>query len=194
MESLFRGAQALPITRKTFLDLPPELRWRIYEEAAKSISIQVNDRFSPVRFSTALPLVSRQVRAESLPVIYAIGPINAVVINWAFSGLLTFEERLSEAELRSIQENPVRKVLIIKTGSASSGIPELQNWLRRFADPRADALFVRWEYRARPHEWSVMSYWLQIMLEQCNDTLQRPELERMYEGMQRTGQELEAGR
>lgn len=122
-----------------FLDLPAELRNTIYKLALSKVRIHLLPPGKKHdRPSHGLIRTSKQVRNDVLPLYYAICPIEAVVNDLDFSGLLEWEQKLSlhaddERALRKNQSLTIR-LCMTKLWDKNKNFSPLNKWLHRRAD------------------------------------------------------------
>lgn len=129
------------------LDLPAELRNNIYEKVAESETAHLSVRTrGNLASASALSRVNRQIRNEFLPIIYICAPkIVARVSNFDFRHIVTFLNRLSEAELQTLpsvtrpNERKMEVELQVLCGAPQRGLLDTTN---------EGALLMRWLKRA----------------------------------------------
>jgi hypothetical protein len=156
-----------------FLALPRELRDEIYRHVLTSgdkraISLQ-NRNFIT---KSGLIGVNSQVKEEFLDAVLFFAPvIHTTVRNHNFAHVVTFLNRLSEAQLHKLAAAATpnshpdakmrsRKIIITLTYSRTktSTKPQLNRWLDRFDDPNRRGAEVRIEYKLDRDSWQNGGY------------------------------------
>ena len=125
-----------------FVDLPAELRNKIYEFAAEDETAALcPKRRGRLTSKSPLSMVSHQIRDEYLGVLcMAMGEIKALVKNFNFRHIVTFLNRLTDAELNSLstRAHPSPRSIRFTVGInhiSLETLEDLQRWLRRFQSP-----------------------------------------------------------
>ena len=152
-------------TRCAFLALPRELRDEIYKHVLESdSSVTMNQR----NFITKSGLIATnsQICEEFLDAVLFYAPvINTTVRNHNFAHVVTFLNRLSEAQLMRFKSDAAakslhRKIRITLTYSRTkqSTRPQLNRWLDRFDDPNRRGAEVEFEYALDRASWGNGGY------------------------------------
>ena len=158
--------EAAPANRPfPILDLPAELRNNVF---AKVIEDQPEAFLtSRTRYKLAsrssLPRVSRQIREEFLALLFVSADIVTDVCDFNFSHVITFFNRLRDAELKTLPTNEAistRQItvrLVLKASGFSMNYSRLLRWLNRIQHPTKKGANVnvsyvvqRWPYGGRP--------------------------------------------
>lgn len=136
--------------RSRLLDLPTEIFDMILELEAVRAGAYLNRRSSSLRSASSLMLVSRHVRNQYLNVLNAsASPIRTTVQNFNFSHIVTFLNRLSERELKSLPTValPTERKFIIKLTPTQATNPEqLHRWLLRLEHPKKKGTAISADY------------------------------------------------
>lgn len=151
--------------RCAFLELPRELRDEIYKHVMGSeSSITMRRR----NFITKSGLVgaNNQICEEFLDAVLFYAPsIDTTVRNHNFAHVVTFLNRLSEAQLTrfksdSTAKTPVRTIRITLTYSSTkqSTRSQLNRWLDRFDDPNRRGAEIEFEYVLDRPSWRNGGY------------------------------------
>jgi hypothetical protein len=147
-------------TRCAFLALPRELRDEIYKHVLGSeSSVTMKQR----NFITKSGLVgtNSQICEELLDAILMYAPvINTTVRNHNFAHVVTFLNRLSEAQINRFRSSFTaksyhRKIRITLTYSPTkqSTRPQLNRWLDRFDDPNRRGAEIQFKYVLDRASW-----------------------------------------
>lgn len=157
----------------TFLSLPRELRDEIYKHIlASGEKRHTTLRHGTLVCKTGLLGANTQTRAEFLDAILFHAPvIHTTVRNHNFAPIVTFLNRLSDAQARKLataatpNSDPAattrsRKIIITLTYASTkqSTRPLLNRWLDRFDDPGRRGAEVRFEYRVDAESWRRGGY------------------------------------
>lgn len=156
-----------------FLTLPREVRDEIYKHVLTSgpkraVTLQNRDFIT----KSGLIGVNSQIKEEFLDALLFFAPvIHTTVRNHNFAHVVTFLNRLSEAQLHKLaaaatpNSHPEasvrsRKIIITLTYSRTktSTKPQLNRWLDRFDDPKRRGAEVRIEYRLDRDSWQNGGY------------------------------------
>lgn len=152
-------------TRCAFLALPRELRDEIYKHVLESdSSVTMNQR----NFITKSGLVgtNSQICSEYLDAVLYYAPvIHTTVRNHNFAHVVTFLNRLSDAQFTRLKSNataksPQRKIWITLTYSHTkqSTKPQLNRWLNRFDDPNRRGAEIEFGYLLDRESWGKGGY------------------------------------
>ncbi|KAF3039134.1 hypothetical protein E8E12_001993 [Didymella heteroderae] len=161
-----------PVT-SGFLALPRELRDEIYKHVLNSgdkraVTLQNRDFIT----KSGLIGVNSQIKEEFLDAVLFFAPVvHTTVRNHNFAHVVTFLNRLSEAQLHKFaaaatpNSDPEakmrsRKIIITLTYSRTkmSTKPQLNRWLDRFDDPKRRGAEVRIEYKLDRDSWQNGGY------------------------------------
>ena len=170
------GAQTptpAPAPTSGFLALPRELRDETYRHVLisgpkRAVTLQNRDFIT----KSGLIGVNSQIKEEFLDAVLFFAPvIHTTVRNHNFAHVVTFLNRLSEAQLHKLaaaatpNSDPEamvrsRKIIIKLTYSRTkmSTKPQLNRWLDRFDDPKRRGAEVRIEYRLDRTSWRDGGY------------------------------------
>lgn len=139
-----------------FLDLPPEIRAEIFDLVATNETAYVSKRFrSRLVAKTPLLTVNRQIRNEFQTSLYLkAGTLNAEVERFHFQHIVTFYNKLSQAEQRSLflkSQPSVRKMFITLCMShgQDDDMDLLCRWLRRAGNPTKSGSTLDCEYTVK---------------------------------------------
>ena len=129
-----KKSEQIHIPRCAFLDLPPELRNKIYEYVAIE-SVTVLHPCARGKLSNSSPLcrLSRQVHDEFMDMLHTAAPeIKALVKDFNFSHVIRFLHRLSDRELDTLPtlDKPSLRRFVIELEVTSSGIKNPEGLLR----------------------------------------------------------------
>ncbi|KXL49606.1 hypothetical protein M433DRAFT_137720 [Acidomyces richmondensis BFW] len=128
------------------LDLPPELRIKVYEYIATSSKVKI--RKAGDRKKTKWPaivFVSRRLSNEALPVIYMNAKVEAVVEDMDFSNVVNFIRRSASFCFKALGQN---KHLMAKFMRFDGHFTSLHNWLDySFACSLYGAKAPNWKYK-----------------------------------------------
>lgn len=150
----------------SFLSLPRELRDEIYKhilETDSSITMKQRNFIT----KTGLVGTNSQICSEYLDAVLFHAPvIKTTVRNHNFAHVVTFLNRLSEAQLQRFQTSAVaarsqpRKIRITLTYShtKTSTKPQLNRWLDRFDDPGRRGAEIEFEYVLDRASWGNGGY------------------------------------
>ena len=149
------------------LELPAELRNRIYEYIALEYDIVLSPRANG-RLATSSPLakVSHQVREEYLGLLYVTAPtIRVPLTDWNFAHVIKFFNTLSQRELNALPTvgRPSSRCLHINvkmTSACGANPEELQRWLKRRQDPTKKGFNIDVSYSAHGKRSGPYSYFL----------------------------------
>lgn len=167
------SSPASPIPASGFLALPRELRDEIYKHVLESgekraVTLQNRDFIT----KSGLIGVNSQIKEEFLDAVLFFAPvIHTTVRNHNFAHIVTFLNRLSEAQLHKLAAAATpnsdpdakvrsRKIIITLTYSRTkaSTKPQLNRWLDRFDDPKRRGAEVRIEYKLDRDSWQNGGY------------------------------------
>jgi hypothetical protein len=152
-------------TRCAFLELPRELRDEIYKHVlGPDSSVTMKQR----NFITKSGLVgtNNQICEEFLDAVLFYAPvINTTVRNHNFAHVVTFLNRLSEAQFNKFKSEAAagschRKIRITLTyaNTKQSTKPQLNRWLDRFDDPNRRGADIQIEYVLDQASWGDGGY------------------------------------
>lgn len=160
-----------------FLDLPAELRITIYKLALAKVRIHLlppgkeNDRPSH-----ALIRTSKQVRNDVLPLYYAICPIDAVVNDLNFSGLLDWEQKVSvhadDERALSKNTNLTIRLCMTQQWDKNKNFTSLNKWLHR----RADVCRTQFAWQYKAPSGTIKLYDLTHKAKRCADERKQKEM------------------
>jgi hypothetical protein len=151
-----------------FLSLPRELRDEIYKhvlESDRSVSLKQHTFIT----KTNLASTNRQICEEYLDAVLFCAPIiNTTVRNHNFAHVVTFLNRLSEAQLNRLKSGAAaksrttqhRKIRITLTYARTkiSTKPQLNRWLDRFDDPNRRGAEIEFDYVLDRASWGNGGY------------------------------------
>ncbi|TKA83668.1 hypothetical protein B0A55_00467 [Friedmanniomyces simplex] len=143
--------KADPTQPSLLLDLPPELRNSIYDAVLATTGgarLSTKPHVRNLAFASALPRTSKQVQDDFLTAAWLLADIYTLAPNFSFRHIVTFLNRLPEAELRAL---PItlpaqRKVVVTIVPNSGLGPEFLECWVRRAAHPTKKGTEVRYEY------------------------------------------------
>lgn len=136
------------------LDLPAELRNNVYARVVEGQpEAYLTKRTSNKLASrSALPRANRQIREEFLAVLYMTADVVTDVSNFNFAQVITFLNRLRDAELKALPSSVAQKgrqVIIrlqIPLHFPGSGNRNLNRWLNRIQHPTKKGVNVKMSY------------------------------------------------
>jgi hypothetical protein len=141
----------------TFLDLPPELRIKIYELVAKETTLSLFSN-SPKLKPPSLLFTTRQIRAEYRPILLSSAPVQAHIYNYDFSPLIRLVGSLYSTELKALRTNNSLTILLHLTDFEVYQ-REKMSLLRRWAVKRAEHLdALQWSYELAVDQPGRISY------------------------------------
>lgn len=138
---------------KCLNDLPAELRVEIYKMVLQDVTIHILPMEARLERRAPHPLtrVSKPLRNEVLPIIHANCPIEAMITDFNFSGMLAFMQRIPPEDEKALAMNDRLKIQLCTTGENTKGVQwnvsdsiSLGRWLRYRADKCR--LQPKWEY------------------------------------------------
>lgn len=139
-----------------FLQLPRELRDEVYSSIATDSTAAIDKRGGgTISCSEALSLVNKQIRSEFLSALYLdAGSLVAKVVDFNFSHIITFFNRLSERENRNLiggpQSSEARKLkinlFVTRTCDPEPQNTGLKRWICRFSQPTKRGTHVECTY------------------------------------------------
>ncbi|KAK0771324.1 hypothetical protein LTR91_024070 [Friedmanniomyces endolithicus] len=145
--------KADPAKPSLLLDLPPELRNLIYEAVLASTggaSLSAKPHIRHLSFASGLPRTNKQVREEFVAAAWLLGNIHTTVPGLSFRHIVTFLNRLPDAELRALPTItlPAQRRVVIEIIPRFFWDTELlDRWTRRAAHPTKKGTQVSFEYR-----------------------------------------------
>ncbi|KAL6703075.1 hypothetical protein ACN47E_010212 [Coniothyrium glycines] len=151
--------------RCAFLELPRELRDEIYKHVMHPRSVTLKQR--NLITQSGLVGTNNQIREEFLDAVLFYAPvIHTTVLNHNFAHVVTFLNRLSEAQLAWFKKSNVttiakpRKIRITLTygPTKQSTRPQLNRWLNRFDDPNRRGAEIRFSYTLDRSTWRNGGY------------------------------------
>ncbi|PVH94828.1 hypothetical protein DM02DRAFT_538687 [Periconia macrospinosa] len=164
-------------TRCRFLELPRELRDEIYKQVIWSDQRSVTLKQRDLITKSGLVGTNNQISDEFLDAVFFYSRfINTTVRNHNFAHVVTFINRLSEAQLERFksssssnnddsqqqqqQHKMSRKIRITLTYSNTkqSTRPQLNRWLDRFDDPNRRGAEIEFEYVLDHASWRCGGY------------------------------------
>jgi len=139
------------------LDLPPELRSRVYEfhldDKPQAHLIWLIYQHPQLATTSSLILVSKQVREEFLGIVYLAGPIiYTTARNYDFRHIVTYLNRLDNLELERLtdKDKPYAKEMKIVIGitqNCPSTLPYLDRWVNQAAHPTKKGIEINFQYQ-----------------------------------------------
>lgn len=140
------------------LDLPPELRNNVYDKVIENYPRAYLPRLSgrTVASGSALLRVNRSVRAEFMNALYISATIVADVMNFDFSRIITFYNRLRDTHMKSLAQagaKSERHMLIRLKVDFLADPKKLMRWLNRTQHPAKKGNEVKISYVA-DKRWS----------------------------------------
>lgn len=138
---------------RDLLGLPAEIRVEIYKLVLENVTLHILPLEARLERRAPHPLtrVSKLVRNEVLPIIHANCPIQAMVTDFNFNGMLEFMARIPPQDQKALMKNGRLKIQMCTTGEKSKchqpGVND-NGSLRRWLTYRADKYRVQptWEY------------------------------------------------
>lgn len=128
---------------KDLIGLPPEIRVEIYKMVLEDVVIHILPLEARLERRAPHPLtrVNQLIRNEVLPIIHSICPIEAMITDFNFSGMLAFMQRIPPQDEKALMKNENLKIQLCTTGEKSKGVQwnvsdslSLGRWLRYRAD------------------------------------------------------------
>ncbi|TKA79383.1 hypothetical protein B0A55_02841 [Friedmanniomyces simplex] len=144
-------------SRPSFLDFPPELRTLIYEYVFAStggIHLSRQTARRNLASTSALPRVNKQIHSEFSSAAWLLAYIITSSVALSFTHIVTFLNRLSDAELRALPTLHAaaaqrRITIVLRPGTALAhyGLQTLlERWLKRAGHPTKKGTDVVYEY------------------------------------------------
>lgn len=182
----------MPKGRSLLLELPAEIRNSIYEEVAADSQALISRRHRGTLLSkSGLGRLSRQVRSEYHAALYLYAPkITARVKNSDFGHVVTFLNRLSDAEMRALPSVQVasnrRVTLELELGSDRVDYDLLRRWLRRCGHPTKRGTNIGFSYddpkRTYRCQLAVLRYLDNLMMK-SGDARMKEETRKMIDAL-----------
>lgn len=147
------------------LELPAELRNNIYAMVLEDTAVYLSRTSNkPLATKSALPRVNKQILEEFLSIAVVLGGIHASVLNFNFSHIVTFINKLSEAEMRTLstvhipsQRTFTIALLVERMPATGSVKHKLDRWLKRTGTTKKGTnLDIRYEVSLLDHSLSIV--------------------------------------